>query len=375
MTGNFQGCMKGELMSTSKHLQRITSISSIFLIIFLIIGSSVYATNEQTKRNEANEAGKKANELYEKVGEAEKQIRSIQSEIDNKQAEINSTKENIEKTKGEIKTQNELLDKRLSAMYKTGNVGIIEVILSSNDVSELLTNISMVQRILSSDKKVLKELKDKNEELEKLEKDLLKQEEALESDQAEIQKIRDNYKTQADEYKVLQDQKNREADELAAQAAAAQSEYEKKLAEQRAQNSNDTSSSSSSSGGYLWPLSFSGIITSPYGWRSDPFLGCRVYHNGVDIAANMGTPVRAVADGYVTRASWYGSYGNCVIISIGNGMSTLYGHLNGFACSNGQYVKKGQVVAYIGTTGRSTGPHLHFSLFRNGADINPYTLY
>lgn len=356
-------------MSKSKHLQRILSVVSIFLVISLALGSSVYATDEQSKRKEASEAGKKASELYEKVGEAEKKIRSLQAEIDSKQAEINTTKENIEKTKEDIRKQNELLDKRIAVMYKTGNVGIIEVILSSNNVTELITNISMVRRILSNDKKVLGNLKEKNEELEKLEKELVKKEESLKQDQSEIKTIRDSYKAQADEYKAQQDQKNKEADELAAKAAAAQAEAERKLAER------SPSGQAYSGSGYSWPLSVRGVITSPYGWRADPFLGTRRYHNGIDIAASMGTPVLAVADGYVTLASWYGGYGNCIMISIGGGMSTLYGHLNGYACSAGQYVKKGQVVGYLGTTGRSTGPHLHFSLFKNGTDINPYTLY
>lgn len=354
-------------MNLSAKLRKIEIVISIILVISLVLSSTIYATTEASKRSEAEKAGNKASELYQKVGEAEAKIKAIQDDINNKQAEINTTKENIEKTKVDIEKQNELLNDRLSVMYKTGSLGLIEVILSSNDVNELLTNISIVQRILTNDKKVLKDLKNKRKDLETLEKNLSKQEEELKKSQGEVQNIRDEYKANADEYKRQQQELIDEANRLAAETAKAQAEAEKKLAEQ--------GSSGGSSGGYLWPLPVNGVITSGYGYRSDPFLGTRSYHNGIDIAAPLGTPIRSVADGYVTLSSWYGGYGNCVIISIGGGKSTLYGHMNSRACSAGQYVSKGQVVGYLGTTGRSTGPHLHFTLFQNGVDINPYSLY
>lgn len=351
-------------MNKPDHIRKISLILSIMMILSLAIGNAVYATTEASKRSEAKQAGQKANEFYQKVGEAESKIRAIQQDINNKQAEINSTKANIEKTKEEIEKQNDALNNRLSVMYKTGSIGIIEVILSSSDINELLTNISMVQRILSNDKLVLKELKKKRKDLENLEIELSKQEENLKKSQEEIQSIRDKYKADADEYKRQEQQFIEEANAIAAEAARAQAEYERKLAEQNVPG-----------GSYMWPLPVKGVITSEYGYRSDPFLGTMRYHNGIDIAAPIGTPVRAVSDGYVTRSSWYGGYGNCVIISIGGGKSTLFGHLNSRACTAGQYVKKGQTVGYVGTTGRSTGPHLHFTLFLNGKDINPYTLY
>lgn len=355
-------------MSKTGHLRKISLVLSIIMIFSLVIGSTINATTEASKRSEAKQAGQKADEFYQKVGEAEAKIRTITEEINNKQAEINSTKANIEKTKQDIDKQNDALNNRLSVMYKTGSIGIIEVILSSSDINELLTNISMVQRILSNDKKVLKELKKKRKDLEKLQDELSKQEENLKKSQEEIQSIRDQYKADAEEYKRQEQQLLEEANNIAAETARAQAEYDRKLAEQN-------SSGTSSSGGYLWPLPMNGVITSEYGYRSDPFLGTMRYHNGLDIAVPTGTPVRSVSDGYVTLSSWYGGYGNCVIISIGNGKSTLYGHLNSRACTAGQYVTKGQIVGYVGSTGRSTGPHLHFTLFLNGRDINPYSLY
>lgn len=362
-------------MTNHSRVQKFSSVISLIIILSLMIGNTVYATTEASKRSEAKQAGQKATELYKKVGEAESKIREIQTDINNKQAEINQTKTDIEKAKEDIEKQNNILNDRLSVMYKTGSIGIIEVILSSSNVNELLTNIGMVQKILSNDRKILKGLKKKRKELENLQKDLSKQEEDLKKSQDEVQAIRDKYKSEAEEYKKQEQQLLDEANQMAIETARAQAEAEKKLAEQN--TSEQSTAGSSSGGGYLWPLSVNGVITSGYGWRSDPLNGGASYHNGLDIAVPLGTPVRAIADGYVTLSSYDGpyGYGNYIIISIGGGKQTLYGHLNSRIVSTGQYVSRGQVVGYVGTTGRSTGPHLHFTLFLNGADANPYSLY
>ncbi len=114
-----------------------------------------------------------------------------------------------------------------------------------------------------------------------------------------------------------------------------------------------------------------GRITSGFGWRRDPFTGRRAFHYGVDISAPVGFPVRAAASGIVVYAGWYGGYGNVVIIKHNMGYSTVYGHLSAIVVNPGQVVRKGQVIGAVGNTGRSTGPHLHFEIRKNGRAINP----
>lgn len=122
------------------------------------------------------------------------------------------------------------------------------------------------------------------------------------------------------------------------------------------------------------PLKFSSKnITSPFGYRMCPFHG-REFHNGIDIAKPTGTPIYAAADGTVSLAGVYGGYGNCVIIKHGGGMTTLYGHQSKLACRKGQTVRRGQLIGYVGSTGNSTGPHLHFTVTVNGKDVNPMPL-
>ena len=124
----------------------------------------------------------------------------------------------------------------------------------------------------------------------------------------------------------------------------------------------------------LWPLD-GGYISSDFGSRSNPFDGYSSdYHPGIDIAANYGTPIYASAAGYVQRAGWYGGYGKYIKISHDYGYATAYGHLSSIEISAGDYVSKGQIIGYVGSTGYSTGPHLHFEVLLYGEQVNPRRL-
>lgn len=122
----------------------------------------------------------------------------------------------------------------------------------------------------------------------------------------------------------------------------------------------------------IWPAK--GPISSYFGYRSDPFTGVRSYHSGIDIVVNMGTPVKAAMDGRVADVGWNANYGNYVILSHGGGLQTLYGHLSSYSVKVGQSVNQGAVIALSGNTGYSTGPHLHFGVYRNGVMSNPLKL-
>ena len=171
----------------------------------------------------------------------------------------------------------------------------------------------------------------------------------------------------------MEEKLKEEAAALAAEAAAKQKAAEAMIVEKGG------SAEGLAAGEYAFPIDSNWMLTAGYGWRICPFHG-REFHNGLDLclagkAKTLGAPVYAIADGIITVASWYGGYGNCIILQCGGGISALYGHLNGFNCKEGQLVKKGQCIGYMGSTGASTGPHLHFTVFKDGTDINPTTLY
>jgi murein DD-endopeptidase MepM/ murein hydrolase activator NlpD len=123
---------------------------------------------------------------------------------------------------------------------------------------------------------------------------------------------------------------------------------------------------------FIWPCT--GYVTSPYGYRMAPFAGSRQFHSGIDIGAVMGSPVRAAMAGRVSQAGWDDSFGNCILISHHSGYRTFYGHLSVIRVKPGAYVATGERIGSIGNTGLSTGPHLHFTVYKNGVTVNPRSL-
>ena len=138
-------------------------------------------------------------------------------------------------------------------------------------------------------------------------------------------------------------------------------------------NSN-TGSSVMGSGSFIWPAT-SYLVTSEYGYRIHPLQGVQKFHSGIDVGAGAGTPIYAAAAGTVATATYNDSYGNYVLINHGGGNSTLYAHMSSMAVSSGAYVTQGQVIGYVGSTGWSTGPHLHYEVRLNGSTVNPLSYY
>ena len=336
------------------------------------------------KRKEVKAAAKKVAEATENFEEAERklneligQVDAINAQIGAKRGEIDNTKKKIKKKQKDIEEQQNALNERLTAMYKTGNVGMVDVILNSEDVEDLLTNVGMVHKILESDQKLMKKLQKQYKKLKKLKnrlieqkKELEEQEIQLEARQAEVEELKNKYQAEADKNKAMEDELEAQAKELAAEAKRMQAEAEAMIVEQGGDVEVEP-------GEYAFPTNGNWKITSNYGWRICPFHG-KEFHNGCDIVLTSGTygsPVYAIADGVITRASWYGGYGKCIQLACGGGYSALYGHLSGYNCSKGQFVTKGTVIGYIGSTGNSTGPYLHFSVYKDGEMTNPLGLY
>lgn len=346
--------------------RKINLLIVLGLIITLCASafSVSYGVTAADKRKEAAEAAKKAAAATKSFKEAEEKLDALQAEIDQTKSNIEKTKKDIKKKQKDIEKQEGDLNDRLTAMYKTGTVGYIDVILSSQDIEDLLSNVGMVQKILESDQDLLKKLQKQYKKLKKLKERLENDQIALEAKETETKELVKKFKAEADKYKAQEEQLIAEANALAAEAARNASNAEEVI---------EANGGSIDTSNYCWP-STSRTITSEYGWRRCPFHG-REFHNGLDIGAPNGSPVYAIQDGVITRASWYGGYGNCIILSCAGGISALYGHLSGYNCSSGQYVKKGSVIGYEGSTGNSTGPHLHFTVFQNGSAISPWSLY
>lgn len=350
---------------------------------------------------ELAEITKNIAELEGKSGQTAELLVQYQAEIEALDAEIilrNGTMESYDLKRAQVISEIAIIQedyeyrllmykKLMQFIYENSDVNSFELLFSSDNFSDFLTRRDHYNDIMNAANTLMKEIEISIADLE-----------ANEIELAETQEKYNDYLIELNRAKLELDKKKKEFETIAAELNINSGELSeiykeknarlveikekiKKLEEERKKYYSSTAK-------YIWPVKTSSYrVTSQYGWRGDPFgLPKTEYHKGIDIACSRGTPVIAVKDGIVTRASWNGGYGECIVIYHGDGNSSLYAHLdnsgkNGdlpYKGSNGKptycvkvgdAVKAGQVIAYVGTTGRSTGYHLHFGVI----DTNTYT--
>lgn len=278
---------------------------------------------------------------------------------------------------------------RVRAMEENGSYNILSLILKSDNLAQLLTSIDDISEIMESDRELedeyiaarehREEVKAKYEEVkaefEARQEDLRKEQEELlvELDEASklLEEITADLENHQKELAELE-QAQQEA-ESNIYALIAQLEEERRAAEAANGGSNGGSGGSSvvGNGYFIWPCPSCYYITSRQGPRTHPITGVYKNHAGTDIGAQYGATVVAADGGTVSLAGENGGYGNCVMINHGNGYYTLYGHLSSIAVYEGQAVSQGDVIGYVGSTGNSTGPHLHFEIRSGNDKLNP----
>lgn len=309
---------------------------------------------------------KQLNELQDQIESTESQISSLSKKVKAQQSKINKMTVKVKKQKKELDRSQDDLDGRLRNMYKSGSIGFVQVIMSSGNVSELLTNISMVKKIYENDQNVVSTMTAKYKDLKSEQNKLKDMQASLKSQKSEMTAKRETLSSKKSELNEKKSSVSASNQKISQEISELQSE-----ADELANTGNGGGGGGSYSGGELaWPCPSCSNITCGYGWRNCPFHGWEC-HTGIDIGASYGARVTAAASGTVTIASYYGSFGNAVKISHGGGICTLYGHCSRLLVSSGQHVKKGQTIARVGSTGNSTGPHLHFSVIKNGNYVDP----
>lgn len=334
--------------------------------------------NIKNKQQELNESRAKEKSLGDQVNSLEQQINSKQSDIDELEASISEAQAKLETLEEElaaaeekVNTQNENLNARLRNMYKNGSVGFIDVLMDSGSFSEFLNNLSLVEKVYTSDQDVLEELQKAYDEIDAKKKEI----ETLQAELSESKATMEEQKSSLEADKASVEKKK---SEIAADSAETQRELDKLEADAQAltssiRNSGSSSSSSKYNGGIMaWPVPSCHTVSSGYGGRIHPTTGKYKFHGGLDIPGSYGSAIVAANSGKVIWAGNRGdSYGNYVIIDHGGGVSTLYGHSSKVLVSTGQRVSRGQRIANVGSTGRSTGPHCHFEVRINGSRVNP----
>lgn len=318
-------------------------------------------------------------------------IDDVEDVISQKDQEISQKNDQIEELNVQIQENTETLKTRLKVMYEYGDSSYMSLLLESKGLSDLFTRLSAVKSILSHDQSLIdrfeadrQRVEDAKAVVENERKEQVEAKDVLVSKKNELKKLQSEKDTliasiNSDIKALEQEEKNAESDYNSMKA-----ELDKALAEEKARQEREAAKKKSSksdsassvqtykgNGQFQWPSAASATITSPYGYRVHPITKTRRLHRGIDIGAPAGTNVLAAEAGTVITAGWNNSYGYYVTISHGSGLVTLYAHNSKLIVSRGQTVSKGQVIAKVGSTGDSTGPHVHFEVMVNGALQNP----
>ncbi len=335
--------------------------------------------------------------LHAQIDNINEQISAYGVLIADKQDELDTAQERFDALNSEYKG-------RVRTMEEEGTLSYWEVLFKANDFSDLLDRLNMIEEIAASDNRRLKELDEATKavavaqselELEKADLEVTKQElnttqVELDEKRAEADEVIKELIVKGEEISELKDQLESEDEDLLNQIAQMEKDYNAAKHQEwlaymatyttvapattapsnAGGNGNNGTSTPSSGGGWLRPCSYV-YMSSAFGFRQSPTSGASTYHQGVDLAAPAGTPIYASRAGIVTVASYSNSAGYYVSINHGDGYSSIYMHMTNYVVSSGQAVSAGQLIGYVGSTGISTGNHLHFGIAFNGAYVNP----
>lgn len=396
---------KREKGRVRRWLIRLCSAALVALMVLPVLPDAVVLPASAVTQAEINQMKEDAAALKKQRAELQKQLKAIQADkskaLDQKalleqqinatQAEINNIAAQITQydqliaqketelaaTEEKERAQYELFCKRVREMEEQGEVSYWSILFSSDDFSDLLDNAMMVEEIMDYDNQVMNELIAIREQIEadktaletarQEQKDAKAEQEAakaeLKSQQAQVDALITEISGQESQVKAAEAKLQAAANAADAEIRAA----EKELASQIANVPSES--------GFLWPLPGRYNLSSLYGSRKHPVTGKANNHTGIDVPAPSGTPIQACKSGVVTTSTYNNSYGNYVVVSHSDGTSTLYAHMSRRNASKGQTVSQGQVIGYVGTTGSSTGNHLHLEIRVNGSRRDPINYF
>lgn len=332
----------------------------------------------QNKINAANSAAAQTAEHKQNldylVSVMVQKISIAQSLLDQLEDNIAATEESIAEKEIAIEATFDRFLDRMRMSHEEGTVSYLSMLLGSDSISDFLTRMDRIGSMMEYDKNTLEQYRAEKEALEQERADLAASValqkttiDRMEADKKENERLAAQAASYFDSLQAdaaaYQNQLNK--------AAAAEAQLDKELQAYLADLARQGSSTVIASGDYVWPLPSSGTITCRF---MEPDLAGRP-HRGTDIAIAFGTPIYAVNDGTVVTAASHSSYGNYIVLDHGNGISTLYAHCSGLAVSAGQTVSKGQTIGYVGSTGFSSGNHLHFEYRVNGQLQNGMALF
>lgn len=321
---------------------------------------------ELEKKIEAIQADK--DKVLEQKALMDQRNDRLRKQVSLVQKQSDETTARIKELKAQEEEQYELFCKQMRQEEERGPVSYWSVIFKATSFADLLGRMDFINEVMEYDRNVMEQLRATREQL-------AMDQEALEEQKAELISTQQEMEEQIAAAEALI--KEYESTEAGMQAMHEQAEEDEarileliKKANSQNSGSSGGSSGGTGTGGYIWPTNSTRYVTSPYGYRICPFHG-KEYHNGADIGAPYGSPVLAPKSGTVIQAGWNGGYGISVMIDHHDGIVTLFGHMCDWNVSEGQQVVQGQVIGWCGSTGNSDGPHIHYTMYKNGAAIDP----
>ncbi len=330
---------------------------------------SVKAQLNSVLRREKATAG----ELYRlqvAIAEKEQRLRQLQGELEEATRLLREAEGRLREAEAHLARRTDLMERRVRALYEHGLVGYLDVVLGATDFGDFLTRAESLRLVIAGDISLFHQVRLYRDLTERLRQEREQERARVMAAKEAVEETRQHLELQKEEQqdrlqKLLSDREALEKalDELDALSRDVEGrirrytkEYESRLR---------------SLGALVLEAPVSGPVSSGFGMRFHPILRKSRMHNGIDYAVPYGTPVRAAERGVVFLADWLGGYGNAVILMHGKSVSTLYAHMSRLAVSQGREVAKGEVLGYVGSTGLSTGPHLHFEVRINGEPQNP----
>jgi murein DD-endopeptidase MepM/ murein hydrolase activator NlpD len=343
------------------------------------------------KRAELNAVTVRYTDFQRQLGETTAAIGTVDDRIGSLQVQQNSTERRLnwntiqlDAARQSLKRHDDALKRRLVNIYEYGDLSYLGALIASRSFSEFVERWEDLRLLVAANQRAVRARKAAQQRVAAMQAELERTQLELQQEEQAQAQARNQLDTLADERRNLVELAAVQRRSVASQVAQIENlsaaeeaqlenlilERERELeAQRRAAGISGGIESQGAAGMFSWPVT--GTITSPFGWRSNPFGGAPEFHQGLDIAAPSGTTVTAAAGGTVIMAQWYGGYGNYILIDHGGGYSTGYGHLSAIYVSTGQTIQRGQAIGAVGSTGQSTGPHLHFEVRIAGKPVDP----
>lgn len=317
--------------------------------------------------------------LRARIAKLDRDIRATAQQVAATEREIARAEKELAEASASLEKQFEDARQRVRIMYMHGPGSYLEVLLGSQDFGDFLSRYEYVLRVIEADLKILDQLEAEIAGIKERKADIKAKRDSLVARRSQLDRMKADLA--ADEKALKEKLEEREV--YLAQVRAQRQKWERELAEEERQSKELEStirrlqqeaikrgeSIAKWTGKFIWPVE--GRITSAFGWRLHPIFQERKFHSGIDIAVPTGTPVKAAADGRVIFSGWISGYGNTVIIDHGGGLSSLYAHNSRLTVGVGKWVRQGDIIAKAGSTGFSTGPHVHFEVREDGEPKDP----